>query len=47
MNGCDTAGNLPLTAYEDSGGEKKCVLIGKDGKSARDRNGKPITWPLK
>lgn len=44
IEGCDTSGNMPIMVYEDKNGEKKCVLIGKDGKSARDKAGKPITW---
>lgn len=44
--GCDTNSNMPIMAIEDKGGEKKCVLIGKDGKSARDQHGKAITWSI-
>jgi hypothetical protein len=37
---------MPLAVVDDKG-TKKCVLVGKDGKIAKDGDGRPITWTLR
>jgi hypothetical protein len=46
MSGCISSGNMPLAVVDDKG-TKKCVLVGKDGKIAKDGDGRPITWTLR